>query len=206
MAPLASDPRPAPSPWRHLPNAISVSRMLLVVPVAFFIEARSFRLALLLALIAGVSDGVDGWLARRFNWRSRLGGVLDPAADKLMLVTCFVILTIGGQIPLALTVLVLGRDIVIAVGALAWQHVIGHFRARPSWLSKACTVAQIGYVLLILVHESGWQAIPLVPWVWLVAALTLASGLDYVVHWGRMARRQLRTMHESADAGKDDES
>lgn len=191
MQPPALDSRPA-SAWRHLPNAISVLRMVLVVPLAFSIEARCFRLALWLAVTAGVSDGVDGWLARRFHWRSRLGSVLDPAADKLLLVTCFVLLTGIGKTPLALTGLVLGRDLVIAVGALAWQRIIGRFRAHPSWISKCCTTVQILYVLAVLFRETGWYRLELTPWTWLVAALTLASGLDYVVRWARMAHDELR--------------
>lgn len=190
--------RPAPNPvpasaWRHLPNAISLLRIVLVVPVALSIEARCFRLALGLVVAAGVSDGVDGWLARQFNWRSRLGGVLDPAADKLLLVTCFAVLAWTGVAPLALTVLVLARDFIIALGAIAWHQVLGNFRPRPSWISKWCTVAQILFVLAALLRESGWwRQLPLVPWTWLVAIFTLASGLDYIVRWGSEARRELR--------------
>lgn len=181
----------AVSPWRHLPNAISVLRIVLVAPVAIAIEVRSFRLALGLAVVAGISDALDGWLARHFGWRSRLGSVLDPLADKLLLVTCFVVLSTIGKAPVALTALVLGRDAIIAVGALAWQRVIGHFRSHPSWVSKCCTAVQILYVLAVLLVESGWLDMPLKPWVWLVVILTLASGLDYIVRWGNMARREL---------------
>src|SRR5690625_7055970 len=81
MQPPTASPR-SMSAWRHLPNAISVLRIVLVVPVGLAIEAGCFRLALVLAVVAGVSDGVDGWLARRFGWRSHLGGVLDPVRDK----------------------------------------------------------------------------------------------------------------------------
>lgn len=180
------------SAWRHLPNVISVLRIALVVPVGLAIEAGCFRLALVLAVVAGVSDGVDGWLARHFGWRSHLGGVLDPVADKLLLVTCFVLLAWAGEASLALTVLVLTRDLVIALGAWAWYRVLGNFRARPSWVSKCCTTVQILYVLAVLVRRSGWLAgMPLAPWAWLVVIFTVASGLDYIVHWGWMARREL---------------
>ncbi|HET7663951.1 MAG TPA: CDP-alcohol phosphatidyltransferase family protein [Rhodanobacteraceae bacterium] len=188
---------PAASPWRHLPNAVSVLRIALVAPVILAIEARSFRLALILAVVAGVSDGLDGWLARHFHWRSRLGSVLDPLADKLLLVACFVVLTGMGKIPVALTALVLGRDFIIAAGAWAWHRVIGHFRSSPSWISKCCTAVQILYVLAVLVGEAGWLRLPMVPWIWLVAALTLASGLDYIVRWGWMARRELAQRRQS---------
>ncbi len=201
MAPAAHPPSPpAASRWRHLPNAISVLRILLVAPVAVAIEARSFRLALGLAVVAGLSDALDGWLARHFGWHSRLGSVLDPLADKLLLATCFVVLATIGKAPLALMLLVLGRDAVIAVGALAWQRVIGHFRSHPSWISKCCTTVQILYVLAVLLVEAGWLDMRLWPWEWLVAAFTLASGLDYVVRWGFMARGELaRKRREGSD-------
>ncbi len=203
MAPLAANPRS--SSWRHLPNAISVLRIALVAPVALSIEARSFRLALALAVAAGLSDGLDGWLARRFDWRSRVGAVLDPVADKLLLVTCFALLGWIGEAPLGLVALVLGRDFIIATGALAWQHVLRNFRSRPSWISKWCTVTQILYVLAVLLRESGWwRPLPLAPWTWLVVIFTLASGLDYIVRWGRQARRELHARRERR--GNADES
>ncbi|HET7268436.1 MAG TPA: CDP-alcohol phosphatidyltransferase family protein [Oleiagrimonas sp.] len=175
-----------------MPNAISVLRIVLVVPVALAIVAGNFRLALVLAVLAGVSDGVDGWLARHFGWRSHLGGVLDPVADKLLLVTCFVVLAWVGEASVELTILVLARDLVIALGALAWYGVIGRFRARPSWISKCCTTVQILYVLAVLTTRSGWlDGMPLTPWTWLVVIFTVASGLDYIVRWGWLARRQL---------------
>ncbi len=200
MGPSAPAPGPAAaSPWRHLPNAISLLRILLVVPVVVAIEMRCFRLALGLAVVAGASDGLDGWLARHFHWRSRLGGILDPVADKLLLVACFVALAAIGKAPLALTALVLGRDFIIAVGALAWHRVIGDFEARPSWISKCCTVAQILYVLAMLAGAAGWLRLPVDPWAWLVAALTLASGLDYIVRWGWMARQALARRHRQGE-------
>lgn len=191
MQPSSASPR-SMSAWRHLPNAISMLRIVLVVPVGLAIGSDWFRLALVLAVVAGISDGVDGWLARHFGWRSHLGSVLDPVADKLLLVTCFVLLAWVGEASLALTALVLARDLVIALGALAWYRVIGHFRAQPSWVSKCCTTVQILYVLTVLVHRSGWLAgVPLAPWAWLVVIFTVASGLDYIVRWGWMARREL---------------
>lgn len=203
MAPLAPTGSQSVSVWRHVPNAISVLRIVLVVPVALAIEEHGFRLALGLAIVAGVSDGLDGWMARHFHWRSHLGGVLDPIADKLLMVTCFVVLAYAGATPWAVTALVLARDLVIAVGALAWRRVLGRFRARPSWISKCCTTVQILYVLAVLLRESGlWKNLPLAPWTWLVVIFTLASGLDYIVRWGRRAYRELGARRQR---GKRDE-
>lgn len=187
----------ATSAWRHLPNAISVLRILLVVPVVVAIDAHCFRLALILTVVAGISDGLDGWLARHYHWRSRFGSVLDPVADKLLLVACFVVLASIGKASVILTVLVLGRDFIIAAGAFAWHRVIGHFQSHPSWISKCCTLVQILYVLAVLANEAGWLRLSMSPWVWLVAVLTLISGLDYIVRWGWMARRELVQRHQS---------
>lgn len=193
MAGGASD-----KPWRHLPNVISVLRIALVAPLIVLIVSGRSESALVLAAVAGISDGVDGYLARRFRWQSRLGSILDPVADKLMLVGCIIALGWLDEVPRWLVVLVVARDAVIALGALAWHRVLRNFEAHPSWLSKATTVAQIGFVLLVLAnHAFRWQ-VPLQIAVWIVAILTAASGLDYVGRWGRLARRELNGRNSSA--------
>lgn len=179
------------SPWRHLPNAITVLRMLLVLPIAWAILAREPRLALGLSAVAGFTDGLDGFLARRYGWRSRLGGVLDAAADKWLLVTCFLLLAWEGQLPWWLAVLVCGRDAVIAAGALAWRLLIGRIQPEPSLLSKACTLMQILYVLAVLAAAAAWLPAPVAPLAWLVAALCVTSGSDYVLRWSLRARLAL---------------
>jgi cardiolipin synthase len=180
------------SPWRHLPNAITVLRMLLVLPIAWAILAREPRLALGLSAVAGFTDGLDGFLARHYGWRSRLGGVLDAAADKWLLVTCFLLLAWEGLLPWWLAVLVCGRDAVIAAGALAWRLLIGRIQPEPSLLSKACTLMQILYVLAVLAAAADWLPAPVAPLAWLVAALCVVSGADYVLRWSLRARLALR--------------
>lgn len=182
----------AATPWRHLPNFISALRIALVAPLVLTILLERYELALVIAAIAGISDGVDGWLARRFHWQSKLGSMLDPAADKLMLVGCMIVLGWLHEAPRWLVILVVARDAVIALGVLAWHRVLRNFEAHPSWLSKTTTLAQILFVLWVLAdHAFGWHAGMAVP-VWVVAGLTAASGLDYVVRWGRVARRELK--------------
>lgn len=182
----------ASSPWRHLPNLISVARIALVLPVGLSILQHRFEMALWLALVAGLSDALDGWLARRFGWRSRLGGLLDPAADKLLLVTCYLTLAAIAAAPAWLAALVVVRDLTIIAGALAYRRLVGPFRARPSWISKCCTAAQILYVLAVLLRRIELHGLELGPLVLLVAALTVASGVDYVARWSIRARRQWR--------------
>lgn len=187
----------ADSSLRHLPNLISALRILLVAPLVFAIATRRYEAALAVAAVAGVSDGVDGYLARRFRWQSRLGSILDPAADKLMLVCCMVALGWRGEVPPWLVVLVVVRDVVIVLGALAWQRILHSFEAHPSWLSKTTTVAQIAFVLLALANPAFAWRLPMTAAVWIVAVLTAASGLDYVVRWSLSARRQLRSRGRS---------
>ncbi len=182
----------AASPLRHLPNLISALRIVLVAPLLAAILLARYEAALAIAVVAGVSDGVDGYLARRFHWQSRLGSMLDPVADKLMLVGCLLVLGWLAEVPRWLVALVVARDLVISVGALAWHRVFRHFEAHPSWLSKTTTVVQIGFVLWVLADRAfDWHAPMLVP-VWSVAVCTAASGLDYIVRWGCRARRELK--------------
>jgi len=98
--------------WRHLPNALTVLRMGLVVPLAWLIRETRYDEAVIVAAVAGLTDALDGFLAKRCGWQSWLGGVLDPIADKLMLVACFVTLGMVGAHPDWLTWLVVGRDAV----------------------------------------------------------------------------------------------
>lgn len=179
---------------RQLPNVITGVRMALVVPLVWSLHAANYGLALGLALAAGVSDAVDGWLARRFGWRTPLGSLLDPIADKLLLVGSFLGLWLVGVAPAWLTALVIGRDVVIVAGAVAYHNLIGPLQGEPSWVSKATTVAQIALVLLWLVvlavRPLPAMVVPVM--IGMVAVLTAASGIDYVVRWGLRARRTLQ--------------
>jgi cardiolipin synthase len=175
------------SPWRHLPNAISMLRVVLVAPICWLLLHRHWPSALTLVAIAGISDGVDGFLARHYSWQSRLGGVLDATADKLLLVCCFVILAWLGEVPVWLAAVVCGRDLVIASGALLWRVLIGRIDPHPSLLSKACTLMQIVYLLAILLGLLGWRLPKAGLLAWPVAALCVLSGLDYVIRWSQRA-------------------
>lgn len=185
------------SPLRHLPNLISIFRIALVAPLIVTILWGRYGSALAIAGIAGVSDGVDGYLARRFQWQSRLGSILDPVADKLMLVGCLIALGWLHEAPRWLVVLVVVRDAVIVLGALAWHRVLHTFEVHPSWLSKINTVAQIGFVLLVLADQAFRWGVPMAIPVWIVAILTAASGLDYVVRWGLLARSEIELAKHS---------
>ncbi len=172
-----------------IPNYISVLRALAVAPIIGLLLYGQFDWALAAFVLAGLSDGLDGWLAARFGWRSALGGILDPLADKLLLVGSFLALWWIGQAPGWLLALVLLRDVVIVLGATAYHFRVAPLRAAPTLLSKLNTVVQLAYVCgIITVTAFDWR-LPALVWLGTAAvtATTLASGLHYVVVWGRKA-------------------
>ncbi len=198
MTPSPADPHllaSGTSPWRHLPNLLTVLRMLFVVPLAWLINDGRYEGALLIAAGAGATDALDGLLAKHYGWQSWLGGVLDPIADKLMLLACFLTLGMVGAHPWWLTWLVIGRDVVIVTGAVVYHHWIGRLHAQPTPLSKATTFVQIVYVLALLLHLTRWFEWPLLLAVlmWATVACTVLSGLQYVVVWSAKARRETRS-------------
>ena len=173
-----------------IPNLISVLRIFLTIPVVWMLMEHRFDIALMLFAVAGISDGLDGFLAKHYGWQSRLGGLLDPLADKVLLVSCYLTLALLGLIPLLLMLLVILRDLIIVTGALVYNFRIRELEAEPSLLSKFNTLAQIVLVLAVVL-DRGLVALP--PWllqglVWLVFATTILSGVSYVWVWSRRAR------------------
>jgi cardiolipin synthase (CMP-forming) len=164
--------------------------MLLTVPVVWAILDGRYPLALALFFIAGFTDGLDGFLAKRFSWESRLGGLLDPAADKLLLVASFISLWWAGYVPGWLLFAVVTRDLVIVIGAGLYQWRVGGFIAEPSIISKLNSVLQLLYVLLVLSWLVFGMPGPVAVGAlgWLVLATTVVSGTDYVVRWSSRAR------------------
>lgn len=177
--------------WRFLPNAICIARMLLVAPLVLLIVDGRYAAALLVLVVAGISDGLDGFLAKTFDWRTRLGGLLDPAADKLLLVSVFVALTYVGLVPLALTIVVVGRDVVIVIGAVCYQWLIAPVEGEPAAISKLNTACQLGMVFFALTNAAyGWP--PEISLLVLGAAVvftSIVSGLTYVLRWSVRAWR-----------------
>lgn len=176
---------------RSLPNIISALRIVLVGPIAWCLLSERYEEALLLFLIAGISDGIDGYLAKHFSWQTRLGSILDPLADKLLLVTTYLALARLEVVPIWLAVAVVARDVVVVAGAFAFHSLIGRYEMAPSLISKLNTVAQIG---LAVAAVASLSVLPLPPWllhglILLVFATTLLSGADYVWTWGSRAYR-----------------
>jgi cardiolipin synthase (CMP-forming) len=181
--------RSAPKPGRRLsiPNLITLGRILLVPIVVWAITSGEMGIAFLLFLAAGISDAVDGFLAKRFQMTSELGAYLDPLADKTLIVSIYVSLGASGALPIFLVILVVSRDIMI-IGAFLLAWLVGKpMRVRPLLVSKANTVAQIVLATLVLAeHAFGFDAgLSAKLLMALVAILTLLSIAFYLAEWVR---------------------
>jgi cardiolipin synthase len=184
---------------RWLPNAICVVRILLVYPIVSFLLAGQYELTLILIVVAGASDGLDGFLAKTFDWRTRLGGLLDPIADKLLVTSVFLTLTYLGSVPIGLAVVVVLRDVVIVLGAVVYQVLIAPVRARPTRISKLNTACQLAFMVFTLTQLAfGWPpAISLMVLGAAVVFTSITSGMNYVLHWSRLA---YQTRHAAGGA------
>jgi cardiolipin synthase len=169
----------------QLPNLITLGRIGLAPVLILLLKDEEYAVALAVFVIAGVSDGLDGYIAKRFHFESRLGSILDPLADKALLLSSYVMLTMLNFIPFWLMLTVAFRDLLIVGGYLVYTSMIGPVQMRPSWLSKFNTFLQITLVIVIL----GQQAFSLVypplvdALIYGVLVSTVASGLHYLWVW-----------------------
>lgn len=184
---------------RQIPNMITVARVIAVGPTAWFLWTDAYVEALVLMAIAGASDAVDGWLARRFDWGSAFGAAVDPLADKLLVGALFIVLTLKGYLPLWAAGIAIGRDLVILGGATYYRIRFGHIEFAPTLLSKANTLVQILVCLLLLLALCDFRVVSELadtiadPYgIAFMALLGLVSGFDYVVAWSRRAARESR--------------
>ncbi|MEK6333742.1 MAG: CDP-alcohol phosphatidyltransferase family protein [Acidobacteriota bacterium] len=181
-----------------LPNVLTVFRMALTPVFVSLLFYQKFVWALGAFILAGITDGLDGLLARRFQQQSPLGRILDPIADKMMLVTSFVVLSMRGVFPTPLpnhlpvpfwvTITVISRDIFILVGAVAINMVSGFRAFQPSFLGKVSTVVQIVAVAaVILAAQTRVGTGYYLPTVYTsVFTLTLLSGIHYIFFVSRL--------------------
>jgi cardiolipin synthase len=167
-----------------VPNLITSLRIILVPVFVIYLINDRHTAALVVFIIAGISDGADGLAARLLNQKSELGAYLDPVADKLLLVAAFVVLAVRGYVPPWLTVLVISRDVMILLGVLILSLLGAKFAIRPSILSKVNTCLQLATVFMVLTNEyirfsSQFTTVVF----WLAGILTVASGLHYMMYW-----------------------
>jgi len=176
---------------RDIPNAISVVRILLTIPVVYYLLQRDYGTALVLFTVAGVSDGLDGYLAKHYHWQSRLGGLLDPLADKLLLMSSFLVLSATGLIPVWLLMAAICRDLIILGGAMYYNFMVEEVQPAPSLASKLNTLLQILLVILVMLNAGPLPLpqilIDILQWSLLVTIVV--SGTHYVIVWSRKAIR-----------------
>jgi cardiolipin synthase (CMP-forming) len=177
---------------RYLPNIICLFRIGLVWPVVDAIWSGEFVRALALFVLAGASDGLDGYLAKRFGWQSALGKVLDPLADKLLLVAIFIETTWLGLVPWWLTAAAVARDVMIGLGAIIFSLWFGPLKGRPTIPSKLNTLAQLGLLMAVILRgATGFPPEPLIEFGAVVTfCTTVVSGLHYLLTFTRRAWSQ----------------
>ena len=177
---------------QFLPNALTLSRLLLAAPLGYFIMQHAYEWALVTGLVAGVTDALDGFAARRLNALSRLGAALDPIADKVMITVAFICFASTGLIPWYLALVIISRDVIIVLGAACYRWLVGSLEFSATRLSKANMFIQICFCTLVLAAQVA-TAIP-------QAAITAASvavlfiagasGCDYVLKWSIKAAQE----------------
>lgn len=197
-----------------VPNLLTVFRMVLIPVFVTLLFYQRFELALVVFVVAGVTDGLDGLLARRFDQQSQLGTILDPIADKLMMVTAFVVLSMRSvfpqpipshlPVPFWVTVAVISRDVFIIVGAAAINIMTGFRGFRPSWLGKLNTTVQIvGITIIMFAASVPYYTGYYLPTVYAaVFALALFSGLHYVFFVSKLMNDD-RKLSPSGDASSE---
>lgn len=170
---------------RYLPNSLTFMRLLLALPLGMLILRGEYNWALGVGLVAGLSDALDGFFARRLQAFSRFGAALDPIADKILITVTFLCLAQVELVPWYLAVAVITRDLIIVCGAACYYKLIGPFTFAATRLSKANMVIQIVFCVLVLLA----QVVPGIPVLAILAGtaavlfIAAASGFDYVMSW-----------------------
>ena len=169
----------------QLPNLLTLARIGAVPVLILFLHDGRYAPALAVFLAAGITDGLDGWIAKRFGYVTRLGAILDPLADKMLIVSTYIMLVLAGDIPFWVLLLIGFRDLGIIGGVLVLQTLHGEVQMRPSPVSKLNTFLQISLVVLIMVERVDLLALPVLTEIllWLVVATTLVSAFHYVYFW-----------------------
>lgn len=182
----------------NIPNFLSLLRILLVPVMVIFLMQNAFLKALIVLVVSGLTDALDGFLARVLNQQTTLGAYLDPIADKALLASCFITLSIKGIMPGWLTVIVISRDFIIMLGVAVLSMMSIPYEIRPAFISKVTTAVQLTTVLFTLLFRTlpgllDYQWIILLQW--LTAFFTVTSGLNY------MFRKTKLNSHRTADSG-----
>jgi cardiolipin synthase len=173
----------------NIPNYITLFRVILI---PFFIDLmlyHFYRAALLIFVVAGLTDALDGMIARLTKQKTELGAILDPAADKMLILSAFVTLVIHGWLPVWLVIIVVSRDVILVLGGVILYFMKHDLRIEPSIIGKLTTVMQLAVVTLSLIYlsyglKAGWGLAVLH---WTTAGVTVVSGAQYVQRGIKMA-------------------
>jgi cardiolipin synthase (CMP-forming) len=171
----------------NLPNLITLSRLLMVVPLIWLIATDRVHAAFWLLVVAGMSDLLDGYIAKNFNARTELGAYLDPIADKTLLDGIYLALALAGWLPLWLALLVVARDVLIVLGVVLIQRRNPLYRARPLLIGKINTFAQLSLAACTLAHAGGVIDLGV-----LITALIVAVALTTILSAAGYAAQTLR--------------
>jgi cardiolipin synthase len=184
---------------RHIPNLMCLLRIALIIPLVIAMRESQHERIIVLFSLAAISDGLDGYLAKRFNWTSDLGRVLDPVADKLLLMTVFITAAWLDIAPWWLTAAAVARDLIIGFGAVIYRLWFGPLHGRPTVISKINTVLQLGYLLaVVLASATGFPPREVLEALAAVVLVTIvASGTDYVARFARRAFAQTAMTQEA---------
>ena len=170
----------------QVPNILTFLRIAACPVLVILLNQQNYAAALVLFLMAGITDGLDGYIAKRYNFVSRLGAILDPIADKLLIASTYIMLAILQDIPFYLLIVVMFRDLVIVAGYLILVNMGESIPMRPLYSSKVNTFLQITLMIAVLLEKALWLTLP-----WLVDCLiigvvitTIISGVQYVWSWG----------------------
>ncbi len=171
----------------YLPNLITLTRAILVPVVFWLLLSGRVQAAFFVFVLAGISDAIDGYLAKRFGWQTELGAYLDPLADKLLVTCIFVAMGFLGELPSWLVIAVVSRDVLIVIAVLLSWLLGNPVAIKPLAVSKANTVAQLLLAAVVLADTGFSLGLVVVKQllVWITAALTLASLAAYIQAWLR---------------------
>jgi cardiolipin synthase (CMP-forming) len=175
---------------RHIPNLLTVTRLVLITPFLVFFYRQEYTHAFYIFMFAGFTDGLDGFLARYFNWRSAFGSFTDPLSDKLLIASSYISLACIGKLPLWLVFLVFFRDLTISMGVLVWYYLLHRsLDFQPTLLSKINTVLQLALVTLCLYDLAFFEinSLLLHTLILLTGITTAITFIDYVWTWGKKA-------------------
>lgn len=175
---------------KNIPNALTIFRLVLIAPFLIFLYHQAYEAAFYLYLLAGFTDGLDGWLARYCNWQSPLGSFIDPLADKLLIASSFISLALIGSLPWWIVILVFMRDLTISLGVVAWYRFVQReIDFKPTILSKINTTLQLVLVTMCLFQLAFFTFPPyyIQTLIILTAVTTSLTYINYVWTWGRKA-------------------